>query len=178
MPEIYPAKLSVPVKNIDNTHYEFTIHSADSVADFCKKVTDSCSDIKQFSLEPKTKEEVLPATLGELKQGRFTMNVNGFAYRVYPDLRSLIFNKKDSIHKKDLTDLNEQNTTMSTCRQVVLTEFFDKYIDQLGNEKSLTKAEAEQSFQSAITEYAKESSHPYSEVSEHLTHLRAELELE
>jgi hypothetical protein len=73
------------------------------------------------------------------------MNVNGKAYKVYPDLRSLIFNIKAYDNKEELVQLNEMNTTMAICRQVVLTEFMDDFLNQLKKEQGndLTQAQVE-----------------------------------
>ena len=51
MPEMYPAKLTVPYKS--GEHYEFTMHRNETIAAFKEKVLASCPDeIKSFDLIP------------------------------------------------------------------------------------------------------------------------------
>ena len=71
MPEMYPAKLTVPYSSGD--HYEFTMHRNETIAEFKEKVLQSCpEDIKSFDLIPAAgTEEGANVTTGELKTRKF-----------------------------------------------------------------------------------------------------------
>jgi hypothetical protein len=77
MPEMYPAKLTVPVS--EGNLFEFTVHNNEPIADFVTKVTKNCgSSLRSFALETaNTDVGAAPKTLGELKKQVFKMTVNG-----------------------------------------------------------------------------------------------------
>ena len=55
MPEMYPAKLTVPVS--EGNLFEFTVHNNEPIADFVAKVNNNCgSSLKSFALETATKD--------------------------------------------------------------------------------------------------------------------------
>jgi hypothetical protein len=77
MPEMYPAKLTVPVS--EGNLFEFTVHNNEPIADFVTKVSNNCgSSLRSFALETAhTDVGAAPQTLGELKKHVFKMTVNG-----------------------------------------------------------------------------------------------------
>lgn len=80
MPEMFPAKLTVPVS--EGNHFEFTVHNFEPIADFVAKVQSNCgSRMKSFSIDPIiAADELKPMTMGELKRNLFKININGKVY--------------------------------------------------------------------------------------------------
>ena len=73
MPEMYPAKLTVPY-SAGNT-FEFTMHRNETISEFKEKVLKSCpEEIKSFDLIPAAVDngkELATVTTGELKTRKF-----------------------------------------------------------------------------------------------------------
>ena len=157
MPEMYPAKLTVPYKS--GEHYQFTMHRHETIEAFKEKVLASCPDeIKSFDLIPSQKNEGEAVTTGELKTRKFEMKVNNKTYSVYPDLRSMVFRPWQFTQRKGFEKLTQIDTTTAIGRQVVLAEYYEDFYKALkaeaGSENgNLTKKQIDQAFKKSLKAY-------------------------
>lgn len=124
MADIRPAKLPVPLQ-WDN-QFEFTVKDDMKIEELEDSVKENVGEIKDFSLlNPEGHE-----TLGSLMTNKFQMRINSKTYDVYPDFQSLI-NKRAVSNPAEVDELTQHNTTVAICRQVVLTEFYDIFVNNL-----------------------------------------------
>ena len=78
MPELFPARLTVPINDVN---YDFTCENNTKVSDFRNQVMDQAGeDVMTFEL--KSAQDSKEAdddklTMGELKQKKFIMRING-----------------------------------------------------------------------------------------------------
>ena len=96
MPELFPAKLTIPAS--DEIKYDFTCENQTSVGDFRQKVLDNTdNNVSTFELmrddppnQRQSAEAIEDMTMGDLKSKKFRMRVNNKIYDVYPDLISIL----------------------------------------------------------------------------------------
>ena len=123
MAEMNPSKLAVPL-NDRGENFELTIRNDQTVEDLQNAVSTHCKEVKNFKVVTKDATQ----TLGDLKRKRFQFQVNGKAYDVYPDLRSVIWSDDHFKNKAELAQFAQSNTTLAISKEVVLNEFFDQFV--------------------------------------------------
>ena len=113
MPELFPAKLTVPISQA--IKYDFTCENQTKVADFCQQVLNNTdSNVSNFELmrnDPPNKETNVPVesmTMGDLKAKKFRMRVNNKIYDVYPDLNSIL--KADTAEAQRKSSVKKSST--------------------------------------------------------------------
>lgn len=90
MPEVYPAKLALPIAS--GNQFEITIRNNERKTDFEAKVLDNCPGITNFKIITNNPNI---QTLGQVKRHQFKMQINSQEYTVYPDWRS-VYNDYES----------------------------------------------------------------------------------
>ena len=176
MPELFPAKLTVPASQ--EIKYDFTCENQTSVADFCQQVLNNTdNNVSTFELmrnDPPNKETNVPVesmTMGDLKAKKFRMRVNNKIYDVYPDLNSILktdtaeAQKKTSAAKKSSTTAipdeiksDKMADTIPIGRAAILKDFYAVLLASMKKEakssNKLTKAQLHKAFQTSIKAYA------------------------
>lgn len=134
MPEMYPARLSIPASN--GSMYDFTCDNSVKVADFRQLVMDNTDmDVQHFevlSSDPANAEPMDNLTLGEVKNNKFKIRVNSKTYDVYPDLRSIVLNNEPvTKNNKEVVKIDALNMNICISRSTILRDYYTSLVATL-----------------------------------------------
>ena len=153
MPELHPARLTIPSSN--GSMYEFTCQDSDTVSDFRKTVMDNTDmDVQNFELlqsDPDSATKIDTMTMGELKSDKFKIRVNSKTYDVYPDLRSIVRNNDPvTKNKREMAKLDGINLNVPISRDAILREYYVELVAALKKEQAtggkISKQKLEKAF--------------------------------
>ena len=182
MPELFPARLTIPTAR---GMYDFTLDNQTKVTDFCQLVLENTDkNVSSFELlasDSSKQSRIDKLTLGELKQQKFAMKVNGKTFDVYPDLTSILRNPDPvTRNKREVAKIEDIENSIPICRQTILRDYYFLLVSEMkksagtGNKISQDKLNA--AFEKAIQSYADTNLADSERARSTLAMLRAELE--
>lgn len=188
MPEIFPARLTIPTSK-EGVTYDFTCENTATVGEFRQTVLDNTEeDVSSFDLltaDASKADELDKMTLGELKSKKFRMRVNNRTYDVYPDLLSITRSQADAKAnakiKKEVAKLDNLENSIAISRSVMLRDFYPILVANMKKEATtggkITKDKLDKAIKASLKTYADTLSAESTKSQAVLDELKLELEV-